>query len=107
MIPVGARVLVCTTPVDMRKSFDSLAGVVRERLGMEPLEERALFVFVNRGHDRAKVLWWTETGYCLLAKRLHRALFRWPSERGAPVVVDLAELKQLLAGEPKRDARKS
>ena len=33
----GLQVWVATTPVDMRKSFDSLAEVVRSFLGRDPL----------------------------------------------------------------------
>lgn len=33
----GVQVWLATTPVDMRKSFDSLAEVVRSFLGRDPL----------------------------------------------------------------------
>ncbi len=36
MLRAGVRILVCTTPQDMRKSFDTLAAVVREALHEEP-----------------------------------------------------------------------
>jgi transposase len=36
MLPAGTRVLVCTEPQDMRRSFDRLAAVVRDELGEEP-----------------------------------------------------------------------
>lgn len=38
----------------------------------------ALVVFTNRRRNQLKVLWWDRNGYCLLYKRLHRALFRPP-----------------------------
>lgn len=41
------RIYVCLTPTDMRKSFDSLAAVVREGLGYDPLSGH-LFVFRSR-----------------------------------------------------------
>ena len=109
MLPASVRILVCTTPQDMRRSFDTLALVTREVLGEDP-QSGALYVFVGKRPTRVKVLWWDRNGYCLLYKRLHRALFRFPDARsGAPVIrIDGVELARLLAGvdvEQKRRAR--
>lgn len=99
MLPSSVRILVCIEPQDMRRSFDRLAEVVRTQMGEEP-QSGALFVFVGKRPTRVKVLWWERNGYCLLYKRLHRALFVVPSSKeGARVVrIDAAALKQLLAG---------
>lgn len=99
MLPSSVRILVCTERQDMRKSFDTLAAVVRDALGEEP-QSGALYVFAGKSPTRVKVLWWDTNGYCLLAKRLHRALFLMPvAEEGqASVRIDAAALGQLLAG---------
>jgi len=99
MLPAQVRILVCTQPQDMRRSFDTLALVTKELLGEDPLSG-ALYVFVGKRANRAKVLWWDRNGYCLLYKRLHRALFRVPrSDDGRPAIrIDGAALAQLLAG---------
>lgn len=55
MIASGAQVGVATTPVDMRKSFDTLAAVVENFLGRDP-QSGSLFVFRNKGGHLAKVL---------------------------------------------------
>jgi len=47
MIPAGVEIFVCTSPVDMRWSFDRLSGVVRERFGREP-RGGALFIFFGK-----------------------------------------------------------
>lgn len=70
MTPVGMTVLLATMPVDMRRSFVGLASWVKDVLGQDALQERAMYVFVNRKRDMAKVLWRDATGWCLLAKRL-------------------------------------
>jgi hypothetical protein len=36
MLPASVRILVCTVPQDMRKSFDGLALAARQVLGEDP-----------------------------------------------------------------------
>ena len=63
------RIYVCLTPTDMRKSFVSLAAVVREGLGYDPLSGH-LFVFRSRRGDRVKLLWWDRDGLTLLEHQM-------------------------------------
>jgi transposase len=100
MLPAGIRILVCTEPQDMRRSFDTLALVAKQVLGEDP-QCGTLYVFVGKRPSRVKVLWWDRNGFCLLQKRLHRALFVIPSGEAvgcAGVKIDAAALAQLLAG---------
>jgi transposase len=73
----GLKVFVALEPVDLRKSFNGLEGLVSERLG-EDLRQGALFVFTNRRHSRLKILYWDGTGLWLLIKRLEQGTFSWP-----------------------------
>ena len=100
MIPGGVRILVCTEPVDMRFGFDRLASLARSRIGEDPQQGGVLVVFGNRGVSRLKVLWFDRNGYCMLYKRLHRAVFEMPlSVVGSTSVrIDAAALGKLLAG---------
>ena len=97
MIPSSVRIFVCTEPQDMRRSFDGLARVTREVLGEDP-QAGALFCFVNKRANRLKILWWDQNGYCLLCKRLHRAIFVLPDVGVGPPVIDTKQLARLLAG---------
>jgi transposase len=100
MLPAGVRIFLCTEPQDMRRSFDGLALATQQLLGEDP-QSGALFVFLGKRPTRAKVLWWDRNGYCLLYKRLHRALFRLPEAAAgaSPVLrIDGDALAQLLAG---------
>jgi transposase len=99
MIPAALRIFVCTEPIDMRLGFDRLAAAARERLAVDPLSG-ALFVFANRPATRLKVLWFDRNGYCLLYKRLHRAVFDLPPapDRARAVAIERAALATLLAG---------
>ncbi len=74
----GGRIFLVTGATDMRKSFNSLAGVVRERLGADPMS-RDLFFFCNRNRNRMKVMVYDESGVWVLAKRLDRGTFAWPA----------------------------
>ena len=110
MFPPGVRILVCTTPQDMRKSFDTLAAVARDVMGEQPESGNALFVFMGKSPTRIKLLWFDRNGYCLLAKRLHRAVFRLPKlgdARGAALKIDGDALAQLLAGVARENLRRT
>ena len=60
-LSLPGRVFLCTLPTDMRKSFDSLAGLVEQELGQDPLAGD-LFVFRSRRGDRLKLLYWDNDG---------------------------------------------
>lgn len=92
------RVFVCTRPVDMRKSFDTLAHVVRTDLGRDPLSGE-IFLFLSRTRRTAKALLWDGTGLCLYAKRLERARFAAPwRDDGQPVTLTASELALFFEG---------
>jgi transposase len=93
------QVWVATSPVDMRKSFDSLAEVVRAFLGHDPLCG-SMFVFRNRSAERVKILWWDRDGLAIYYKRLEKGTFQFPaSAAGAKsLAISSAELVKLLSG---------
>lgn len=100
MIPGHVRIYVCTERQDMRRSFDALALAVRERLALDP-ESGALFVFASKRGNRLKVLWFDHNGYCVLYKRLHRALFELPEASASDrplATIDAGALAALLRG---------
>ena len=63
----GSQIFLVSGVTDMRKSFDTLAAVVRSVIDSDPLSGH-LFVFCNRRRDRLKVLVWEESGFWLLAE---------------------------------------
>ena len=108
MIPTGVRIFVCTEPVDMRYGFDRLAQVARDRVGQDPVEGGALFVFAGRSATRLKVLWFDRNGLCLLYKRLHQAVFELPASANGSlsIHIDGAALARLLAGVAREGKRR-
>ena len=93
----NVQVWVATTPIDMRKSFDGLAEVVREFLKHDPLSGN-LFVCRNRGGHLAKILWWDEGGLAIYYKRLERSEFHWPRSSDTSVAITSEQLLRLLSG---------
>lgn len=76
-LPTAVRIYVAAEPVDMRRGFDTLAAMARDRAGQDPRSGH-LFVFFSRHADRVKILFWDRTGFCLFYKRLERGVFRLP-----------------------------
>ena len=92
------RVFVALDPVDMRGSFDALAGHVR-RLHHDPLDGH-LYLFINRRRRILKALWFDRSGWALYSKRLERGTFELPEADGdeRQVQVDPAQLAMILEG---------
>lgn len=71
-------------PTDMRKSFDSLSGLVRNSLGKDPCNG-FVYIFINRSRNKIKLLHWQGIGFTLYYKRLEEGTFELP-EYGPDVV---------------------
>jgi transposase len=111
-LSLPGRVFLCTLPTDMRKGFDTLACLVQQELGQDPLSGD-LFVFRSRRGDRLKLLYWDEDGYALWYKRLEEGSFVLPVADGRRAQVGehglllrAAELAMLLDGIDLSNARR-
>jgi transposase len=107
-LPPTVRVFFAVEPVDLRKGFDGLSNVARFVLAEDPLSGH-LFVFVNRRGDRAKILFWDRSGWCIYYKRLEKGTFRLPERRefaDSKVEVEAVELMLILEGIDLTDARR-
>jgi transposase len=71
------QVYLCAQAVDFRKSIDGLSALVEQSLSLNPFAA-AVFVFVNRGRTKIKILYWHRNGFCLWYKRLEAQRFAWP-----------------------------
>jgi transposase len=102
----AVRVFLCSRPVDMRKSFDGLSGLVQECFG-EDLLTGHLFLFLNRRRDRIKILYFDHDGLAIWYKRLEVGCFQLPAP-GARDGIELepAQLAMLLSGIDPRTARR-
>jgi transposase len=91
------RVYLAVGASDLRKSFDTLAGVVRNSLWLDPLSGH-LFAFTNSRHNRVKILFWDRNGWWLCSKRLESSTLSWPTSESASVELSSGELMLPLSG---------
>ena len=101
MFGVGpaTRIYLAAGATDLRKNFEGLYGLVRDRLSCDPLSGH-IFLFSNAQRTRLKLLFWDGSGLWVCAKRLEKGRFRWPEAAGEEVKVTLSheELMLLLGG---------
>src|SRR5688572_5540757 len=100
VIELPSTIFVATAPINLRLSFDRLAGIVRDHLGGDP-RSAALFIFHNRRGTHLKLLWHDGRGYRILFTRLDRCRYRVPTTVPADarqVQISDRELRILLEG---------
>lgn len=95
----ATKVYLAAGATDMRKGFDGLYGLVRDRLQLEPLSGH-VFLFSNAQRNRLKLIFWDGSGLWVCAKRLERGCFRWPTAESGQtkVVLSHEEMALLLGG---------
>jgi transposase len=95
----ATRIYLAAGTTDMRKGFEGLYGLVRDRLAGEPLSGH-VFVFSNARRNRLKLLFWDGSGLWVCAKRLAKGCFHWPEAGGQETRVTLSheELALLVGG---------
>jgi len=82
---------------DMRKSFDSLCGLIRTELGKNPTDG-SVYLFLNRRRTHLKLLHWEAGGFVLYYKRLEKGQFHLPQQRTAEGYLCYSELVLMVAG---------
>jgi len=95
----ATRIYVATGATDMRKSFNGLYGLVRDRLGCDPTSGH-VFLFTNARRNRLKLLVYDGSGLWVAAKKLDGGRFRWPESKttATKIVLSQEELALLLGG---------
>jgi transposase len=101
-IPGSVRMYLCQDAIDLRKSFNMLPGVVRQKMNNDPLSGH-MFVFYNRTKTLIKIIYWDHDGYAIWSKRLAQGTFRVPRDMTDAKALDLREFHAMLQGiVPKR-----
>jgi transposase len=92
------RVFAYPAPVDLRKGYDGLFGLVEQGLRREPMCGD-LYIFVNEARKLCKILIWDGTGLCIFQKRLTLGTFAklWRDD-GKAVQLTQRELAMFVEG---------
>ena len=95
----ATRIYWAAGATDMRKGYDGLFALVRDRLNCEPLSGH-VFLFSNAQRNRLKLIFWDGSGRWLCAKRWEKGRFRWPAAEAGQMKIVLSheELALLLGG---------
>jgi transposase len=95
----STRVFLCSQAIDMRYSFDALAGLVNAHFAMNPTCGY-FFVFFSKRRDRMKLLFWDREGFAMFYKRLEHGTFSWLDELALSEggEMDAADFAMVLAG---------
>jgi transposase len=95
----ATRIYLAAGATDLRKSFEGLYGLVRDRLRCERRSGH-LFLFCNRQRNRLKLIFFDGSGLWVCAKRLERGKFYWVATGDAQgkVVLNHEELHLLIGG---------
>ena len=98
-LPASVRVYLCTSPCDMRRSFDGLHALVAGAMKLDAFAGH-LFCFANRRRDRVKILYWDRDGFAVWAKRLEEGTYAMPFTESGEVRREITaqELGALLSG---------
>jgi transposase len=97
ILPETRRYFIYRGKTDMRKSFDGLAGLVRERFFREPLSGE-VFVFISGRKNQIRLLLWEGDGFALYSKRLEKGTFEIPSAEKDQVEITSEQLLFILKG---------
>ena len=95
----ATRIYLAVGATDLRKSFEGLFGLVRDKLLCSPLSGH-VFLFCNGQRNRLKLIFFDGSGLWICAKRLEEGRFTWPQAGDAQgkVVLTHEELTLLLSG---------
>src|SRR5215210_5411281 len=92
------RYFLYRPPADMRKSFYSLASIVREQMQTDALSGD-IFIFLSRRRNHIKLLRWERDGFALYSKRLEQGTYELPGqEQGSSFLITHQQLLLILQG---------
>ena len=91
------KVFLLVDCCDMRKGFNGLEGLVRERLECDPTSGH-IFLFANARRDRLKLIFFDGSGLWVCAKRMEGGRLRWPEASAGKVQLSREQFALLIGG---------
>jgi len=96
-LSANLRYFLCCTCIDIRNSFDGLAGIVRNHLGKDPVSGD-IFIFLNKTRTHIKLLYWDGDGFALFYKRMEKGKYALTVHHEISKELKREELLMLLEG---------
>jgi len=93
----SVKIWLYNQPTDMRKSYNGLIVLVKQKLQENPLTGQ-YFVFINRRKTQMKILYFERTGYCIWSKRLEQGQFNCEQKKEDKVSINSTDLKMIIEG---------
>jgi transposase len=105
---------LCPLPVDMRKSFYALSGVVNSLMN-QSVRDGGVFIFINRYQNVMKILHMEYAGLVIYHKRLESGRFKLPAfdENTASLTINWQDLMTMVqsvrirSGKPRKIVNKN
>lgn len=91
----STRYFMYKEPTDMRYGINSLAGLVRNRLGFDPMNGD-VFAFLGKRSNQIRILQWDRDGFAMYIKKLEKGTFERPALVGNAITS--SQLSLLLQG---------
>lgn len=90
-------------PTDMRKSFDSLSGIVTGHMQSNALSA-SVYIFLNRRHTQLKMLQWEGDGFSIYYKRLEKGTYSMPVSEDSNCCkrISFQQLTMILEGKSRK-----
>lgn len=94
------RYYLCLEPVDMRKQFQGLQGIVNAEFGRYLTQDEA-FVFIGKSHKMVKILHRESNGLTMYVRKLATGRFRMPelNTDRRTCTMNYSEFVRLILGE--------
>lgn len=89
------RYMYYTQPTDMRKSYNTLSGIVTDVLGCDPCDG-SVYIFMNRARNRIKLLHWGPGGMVIYSKLLEAGTFGQPTMSSKDELAGTIEWRDLV-----------
>jgi transposase len=71
------KIFLHAEPIDMRKSFDGLFGIIKSDLQLDA-RDGGVFMFLNLRRNRIKLIYWDRDGLAIWMKRLEKGCYQRP-----------------------------
>lgn len=84
-----------SSPTDMRKSFNSLSGLVLDKMHRNP-QSGDVYIFVNKSRNLIKLLNWQSGGFVIYYKRLEKGSLELPKIPSSEKELQISQTKLMM-----------